>query len=201
MSADEIPPARRVVSVNLGTARPLATGNGTVMSGIDKRAAAGAVNVHLLGLEGDEQADLTVHGGPSKAVYAYPSEHLAFWRTVRAQAGVAGWEEPLRPGALGENLTLAGLLESQVCIGDVLRFPNCVLAVSEPRMPCFKLNAALGFAHAAKLMAKSGWCGFYLSVRTPGTIVAGEAYELLPGPRDIGIAELFRARIGRAKLD
>ncbi|HEY9237381.1 MAG TPA: MOSC domain-containing protein, partial [Burkholderiaceae bacterium] len=107
----------------------------------------------------------------------------------------AGWGEALPPGALGENLTLAGLLESQVCVGDVLRFADCELAVSEPRFPCFKFNAAMGFKQAAALMAANGWCGFYLAVRRPGRLSAGEAFEWVPGPREVGIAELFRARV------
>ena len=150
-----------------------ASGARTVMSAIGKRAVAGRVGVLPLGLEGDEQADLSVHGGLAKAVYAYPGEHYAFWRTVRAQAGVALWDAALEPGALGENLTLAGLTEDRVWVGDVLRFPHCALAVSEPRQPCFKFNAAMGFAQAAKLMVQSGWCGFYLAVREPGSIEAG----------------------------
>ena len=167
----------------------------TVMTGIDKRSVAGPLEVHPLGLAGDEQADLTVHGGLSKAVYAYPAEHYAFWQTVRAQARVAAWDAVLAPGAMGENLTLTGLLESEVWIGDVLRFPGCELAVSEPRFPCFKLNAAMGFKHAAKLMTANAWCGFYLAVRQPGVIAAGESFELVPGPREVGISELFRARV------
>jgi MOSC domain-containing protein YiiM len=116
---------------------------------------------------------------------------------VRAQAGVAPWDEVLVPGALGENLTLAGVVESDVFIGDVLRFPNCALAVSGPRFPCFKFNAAMGFAHAAKLMVQSGWCGWYFSVRETGTTAAGESFTIEPGPREVGIVELFRARTGR----
>ena len=153
-----------------------------------------------MGLAGDEQADPSVHGGLTKAVYAYPVEHYPFWQTVRAQAQVAAWDEALPHGALGENLTLSGLLESQVFIGDLLRFPGCELAVSEPRFPCFKFNAAMGFKHAAKLMAQNAWCGFYLAVRTPGRLQAGESFELIPGPREVGIQELFRARMSRAKL-
>jgi MOSC domain-containing protein YiiM len=150
--------------------------------------------VHALGLAGDEQADLSVHGGITKAVYAYPSEHHAFWRTVRAQAGVAAWDAPVAPGLFGENLTLAGLTEAGAWIGDLLRFPRCSLAVSEPRHPCFKFNAAMGFAHAAKLMQQSLWCGFYLAVREPGHIEAGETFEIVPGPREVRIDELFRAQ-------
>ena len=127
------------------------TASGTVPSGIRKRTRDGAVQVQTLGLAGDEQADPSVHGGISKALYAYPSEHYAFWQTLRAQAGAAAWGEKLAPGALGENLTLSGLLEENAFIGDVLRFPHCELAISEPRYPCFKFNAVMGFAQAAKL--------------------------------------------------
>lgn len=185
---------RKLLGVQVASVQSRLIGGRSVMTAIGKQAVQGPVQVRLLGLEGDEQADLTAHGGLSKAVYAYPSEHYGFWQTVRAQAGTADWGTALPMGALGENLTLSGLLESQAWIGDVLRFPNCELAVSEPRMPCFKLNAALGFAHAAKMMLKSGWCGFYLSVRTPGTLTAGEPFELIEGPREVGIAELFRVR-------
>jgi MOSC domain-containing protein YiiM len=183
----------RVLSVNVSVARPLAAGERAVMSAIGKRPVAGPVAVGPLGLAGDEQADLSVHGGRSKAVYAYPSEHHAFWRTVRAQAGVADWDAPLAPGLLGENLTLAGLTEDRAWIGDRLRFAHCVLAVSEPRHPCFKFNAAMGFRQAAQLMVQSGWCGFYLAVVEPGTIEAGEPFAVEPGPREVRIDELFRA--------
>ena len=166
-----------------------------VLTAIGKRPVNGPVGVQALGLASDEQADLTVHGGLSKAVYAYPSEHLPFWQTVRAQAGVAGWNDAVPPGLMGENLSIAGLLEADAFIGDVLRFPHCELAVSEPRFPCFKFNAAMGFKHAAKLMAANAWCGFYLAVRTPGTLAAGDAFEVVPGPREVGITELFRARV------
>ena len=183
----------KVMSVNVGSAQRIRAGARTVMSAIGKRPVAGRVAVLPLGLVGDEQADLSVHGGVSKAVYAYPSEHFDFWRTVRAQAGVALWDAALEPGALGENLTLASLTEDRIWVGDVLRFPQCALAVSEPRQPCFKFNAAMGFAKAAKLMVQSEWSGFYLAVREPGTIEAGEAFVVERGPREVRIDELFRA--------
>ena len=190
-----------VLSVNASVAREMTIGGRAVLTGIGKRSVGdGSVAVRALGIEGDEQADLTVHGGQSKAVYAYPSEHYPFWQTVRAQAKVALWEAPLPSGFLGENLTIAGLLETQAWVGDVLRFADCELAVSEPRYPCFKFNAAMGFNQAAKLMASSGWCGFYLAVRVPGTLRAGETFKIIPGPREVGIAELFRAKIGRSKV-
>lgn len=191
--------AGTLVSLNRALARPMTIDGREVMTGIGKRPVDGAVTVGPLGLAGDEQADLSVHGGPGKAVYAYPSEHYPFWQTVRAQASAAAWGAELPPGAIGENLTLAGLLEDQVCIGDVLRFADCELAVSGPRFTCFKFNAAMGFSQASKLMAANGWCGFYLAVRRPGTLRAGAAFELIHGPREVGISELFRVRVGRGR--
>ena len=187
----------RIVSLNIARARRIDAGGHSFVSAIGKQAVSGAVRLHALGLEGDEQADPSLHGGLPKAVYAYPHEHYAFWRTVRAQARVALWDEPLACGTLGENLTIDGLLETQAWIADRLRFAECELAVSEPRLPCFKLNAAIGFAQAAKLMVQSGYCGFYLAVVRPGTLRAGETFELLPGPREVSVAELFRARAAR----
>jgi MOSC domain-containing protein YiiM len=185
----------RVASVNVSLARALQIKGRTVMTAIGKRAVDGPVAVRPLGLEGDEQADLSVHGGLGKAVYAYPREHYPFWQTVRAQARVSLWDEPLPPGSLGENLTIEGLHENQAYIGDILRFADCELAVSEPRFPCFKFAAAMGFAQVVDLMIANAWCGFYLGVRVPGTIRAGESCELIPGPREVGITELFRARM------
>lgn len=184
----------RVLSLNVATASPVEIKGRRVLTAIGKRPVADVRSVRAMGIAGDEQADLAVHGGIAKAVYAYPSEHYPFWQTVRAQARVALWDERLPPGALGENLTLAGVLETQVWVGDVLRFADCELAVSEPRFPCFKFNAAMGFDHAAKLMTANAWCGFYLAVRVAGTLRGGEDFELIPGPREVGITELFRAR-------
>ena len=184
----------KLLSLNTAHISTLQTHQGPVLSGIAKRPREGAVAVAPLGLEGDEQADPSAHGGVAKAVYAYPSEHYPFWQTVRAQAGAGDWCQDLPPGSLGENLTLAGLTEADAWVGDVLRFPDCDLAVSEPRYPCFKLNAVLGFRQAAKLMMQSGWCGFYLSVLRPGVLGAGDGFELVPGPREVNIHELFKAR-------
>ena len=186
----------KLVSLNIARASTLLTDQGVVPSGIRKQPRQGPVAVHAQGLDGDEQADLRFHGGISKAVYAYPQEHYAFWQTVRAQAGAQAWNEPLAPGALGENLTITGLLEAEAWIGDVLRFPDCELAISEPRQPCFKFNAVMGFKQAAKMMVQSGWCGFYLAVLKPGMIATGQSFELIPGPREVNIRELFQARGG-----
>jgi len=186
-------------SINIARARPVQIDGQPVMTGIFKTATPGSVAVQPMGLEGDEQADLSVHGGLAKAIYAYPSEHYPFWQTVRAQAKVSAWDELLHPGALGENLTISGLVERDAFIGDVLRFSDCELAISAPRFPCFKFNAAMGFNQAVKLMTKSAWCGFYLAVRIPGTLRTGESFELIPGPREVCIQELFRSRMDRAK--
>jgi MOSC domain-containing protein YiiM len=188
----------RLASVNVSLAEPWQIGDRTFMSGIRKRPVAGPVAVHPLGLEGDEQADLSVHGGLAKAVYAYSLLHYPVWQTLRAQAGAAAWGAPLAPGAMGENLSFeGGPLEKDVWVGDVLRFEHCELIVSEPRFPCFKFNAAMGFNKAAKLMAQSGYCGFYLAVKRPGRLQAGEHCELVPGARELGIMELFRAKAHR----
>jgi MOSC domain-containing protein YiiM len=186
----------KVLHVNRSRALPLQIEGREVLTGIMKRAVAGPVEVRLLGLEGDEQADPSVHGGVSKAVYAYPQEHYGFWQTVRAQAGVAAWNDVLPPGSIGENLTVEGLAEDRLWIGDRLRLPNCVLAVSEPRFPCHKFVAVMRFKHAAKMMVQSGFCGSYLGVIEPGSVSAGDPIELQPGPRQVNLRELFRSRMG-----
>ncbi len=193
---------RQLLSINVATPRPITIEGRQIMTAIGKRAVSTLadpqrVAVRPLGLQGDDQADTSVHGGFSKAVYAYPHEHYTFWQTVRAQAQAQAWGEALPHGMLGENLTLTGLLEGDVHVGDVLQFPDCALAISEPRRPCYKFQAIMGFKHAVKMMAQSGYCGFYLAVRQPGTIAAGESYEVIPGAREVSIAELFKARMHR----
>lgn len=195
---------RQLLSVNIAQARHVTIDGRQILTAIDKHPASTPadprrIKVGTLGLEGDEQADPTVHGGQAKAVYAYPHEHYAFWQTVRAQAGKAGWDDTANPGLLGENLTTTGLLEADAYIGDVLRFPDCSLAVSEPRHPCYKFEAKL-FRQASKMMVQSGFCGFYLAVRQGGSIAAGEHFEIVPGPREVSIRELFRDQMSRKKL-
>jgi MOSC domain-containing protein YiiM len=197
-----LPHPLRLLQLCVGRTRNTEINGQNVLTAIGKQPRSGVVPVKALGLDGDEQADQTVHGGLSKAVYAYPSEHLPFWQTVRAQAGVADWNAPLAPGLLGENLLLQGVLEDGLWIGDLLHFSGtghggCVLAVSEPRFPCFKFNHAMDFKHAARLMQQSGFCGAYLAVRVPGTLQAGDTFRLEPGPREVNVRELFRARLGR----
>ncbi|TAK83270.1 MAG: MOSC domain-containing protein [Aquabacterium sp.] len=195
----------RLLSINVAAARTEQIHGKQVLTAIGKlpvstEDAPARIAVQPLGLAGDEQADPTVHGGLSKAVYAYPSEHYPFWQTVRAQAQASLWDEKLPIGLIGENLTIAGLLEADAYIGDVLRFPDCDLAISEPRHPCFKFEHRMGFKHAPKMMVQSGFCGFYLAVRKPGTIAAGERFDIVPGGREVSIKELFELQM-RKKRD
>ena len=184
-----------LLSVQIGSARRVKIGERTVLTAISKQPVHGDVPVLPMGLMGDEQADLSIHGGLEKAIYAYPSEHYPFWRDSRHSAGVSMLDELLPYGQLGENLTLAGLLETDVWAGDVLQFANCALTVTIPREPCYKFNAAMGFTQATKLMATHGFCGFYLSVRGAGIIRAGEKFNLIPGRRSVSIVQLFNAKM------
>ena len=186
-----------VHSVNIGATRRLQMQGRSVLSGIGKRAVHGAVPVGPLGLLGDEQADLSLHGGLNKAVYAYPLEHCAFWQAQRRTHSVSLFDEVLAPGFVGENLTLQGLLESDVWIGDELHFPHCVLRVTEPRQPCAKFNAVMGYSQASRDMAQALCSGFYLAVDQPGSIEAGEAFTLVPGKRALSVRESFGGK--RAK--
>lgn len=187
----------QLISIQVGLARRTRIGERSILTAYGKQAVAHAVPALPLGLMGDEQADLSVHGGLEKAVYAYPSEHYAYWQAARREAGLGGIDDSLPSGSLGENLTLEGLLETGVWAGDVLKFANCELRVTLPREPCYKFNAAMGFARASKLMAQTGFCGFYLAVQTPGTLHAGEAFEVIPGRRGVSIPTLFAAKMSK----
>ncbi len=177
----------RILGVQTAIARKVLIDDRTILTAIHKTAVTGAVAVQRLGLAGDEQADLSVHGGLEKAIYAYPSEHYPFWEQAAAKK--------LPFGSMGENLTLAGLLETDVWVGDILKFPHCVLSVSQPREPCYKFNSAMGFNTAVKVMAKTGFCGFYLRVEETGTIAAGESFELIAGARRESIPTRFAAKL------
>lgn len=178
----------RVRSIQTGTVRPLRVGDRKLMSAIGKTSVPQA-QAAPLGLAGDEQSDLSVHGGLSKAIYALPFEHLAWWQAQRQKQGVTLFDEPLAPGYLGENLSLEGVLEDQVFIGDLLRFDEVVLRVTQPREPCGKFNAVMGYAQAAKDMVQSGRCGFYLAVDVGGAMRAGESFTLERGPQAVSIAQ------------
>jgi MOSC domain-containing protein YiiM len=187
----------QLLSIQTGVARRIKVGERSILTAYGKQPVAQAVPVMPLGLLGDEQADLSVHGGLEKAVYAYPSEHYAYWQAARREAGLGEIDDSLPPGSLGENLTLQGLLETGVWAGDVLRFSGCELRVTLPREPCYKFNAAMGFGRASKLMAQTGFCGFYLAVQKPGTLRAGDLFEVIPGRRGVGIPALFAAKMSK----
>jgi MOSC domain-containing protein YiiM len=193
--------------------RPAAAGEASGAAGAWPRLvpATGPVEVGLSGLGGEDlrerdYAALFVDDPDehhiSHALYAYPTVHHAFWRTVRAQARVTAFGEvdaPLPPALFDEHLALDGIQESQLWVGDVLRFPGCELVVTAPRLPDARFNVTLGFPKAAKMVAESRWCGFWLAVRLQGRIAAGEPFQVVPGPRATGIVELFRERTqGRA---
>ncbi len=144
----------RLIGVQIGSARRVMIQGRFVMTAIHKLPVSATVPVTPLGLRGDEQVDLSVHGGLNKAVYAYPSEHYPFWCAARSEHGLTGIDESLPWGSMGENLTLAGILESELWVGDVLRFANCLLRVTQPREPCYKFNAAMGSTQLQKSWRK-----------------------------------------------
>ena len=150
----------------------------------------------VLGLEGDEQVDLTGHGGQDKALYAYPQEHYDFWRRSLETS------EPLisrfsQPGALGENLATSGLTEKDVYLGDLWEIGEVTLQVTQPREPCFKFNAVSGDRHASKKMADSGFSGWYLAVITPGVLKAGDSVHVEPGSRQQTVEQAFKQQLRR----
>ena len=180
-------------SVHVGQVRPLKVGERVIRSAIAKQAVSVPVHVATLGLHGDEQEDLSVHGGVRKAVYALPQQHLAWWRAQRQQAGASLFDEPIEPGQLGENLSLDGVDEQTIFIGDALHLSGgVVLRVTEPRQPCSKFNAVMGYERAGKDMVLSGRSGFYLAVERAGHLQAGETFAVHPGPRETSIASALQ---------
>jgi MOSC domain-containing protein YiiM len=157
----------KIVSINVGLPREVAWKGRRVVTGIFKEPVAGRVMMHTLNLDGDRQADLTVHGGPSKAIYVYPAEHYAYWREE-----LPGMDFPW--GMFGENLTTRGLLESEVSIGDRFRIGQAELMVTEPRMPCYKLGLKFGRDDIIKRFLASRRTGFYFAVLNEGDVGAGD---------------------------
>jgi MOSC domain-containing protein YiiM len=182
----------QLLAIQTGQVRPLMVGGRKLVSAIGKTTVSGPIEVGVLGLAGDEQADLSVHGGLSKALYALPSEHLPWWQAQRQAQGATMFEEPLAPGYLGENLSLQGLLEQDLFIGDRLDFGNVVFRVIQPREPCGKFNAVMGYAGAAKDMVQSGRCGFYLAVEQTGRLQAGASFQIIPGQRSVSVTEALQ---------
>jgi MOSC domain-containing protein YiiM len=176
----------KVVSVNVGLPRELEWSGKRVTTGIFKSAVSGPVSVHTLNLEGDGQADLSVHGGPAKAVYAYPSEHYDWWRTELP--GV-----PLPWGAFGENLSTQGLMEDDVQIGDEFRIGTVMVRATEPRMPCYKLGVRFERSDIVRRFLQSGRSGFYFAVIQEGRLQEGDSIERAqPSDHNVTIADVAR---------
>jgi MOSC domain-containing protein YiiM len=178
-----------VVSVNVGLPRTITWKGRMVETGIFKAPVNGRVQVRTLNLDGDRQADLSVHGGPDKAIYVYPCEHYDYWR-----GELLGLE--LAWGIFGENFTTRGLLEEAVNIGDQFRIGSAVAMVTQPRVPCYKLAAKFGREDIIKRFLASGRSGFYLKVMREGEVGAGDAIELMSGHAHAvsvaDIAKLYR---------
>ncbi len=166
----------RLHSVQIGPIAPL--GPDRVPSGFVKRTVARRVGVEELGLVGDEQADLTVHGGPEKAVYGYASRHYPAWR-----ANFPEHAERLVPGAFGENLTIDGLDEDEIFVGDVHRVGSALLQVCQPRQPCFKFALHFADNRLPKAMVRSGRSGWYYRVLEPGNLGAGDEILVVDRPQ------------------
>lgn len=175
----------KLLSVNVGLPREVVWKNRVVTTGIFKEPVVGRVNADRLNIEGDRQADLTVHGGVDKAIYVYPSEHYEYWRGELPEVN-------LKWGAFGENLTVEGLLEDHVNIGDRFRIGTIEVVVTQPRIPCYKLAIKFDRDDILKRFTASRRSGFYLAVLEEGEIGVGD--EIEPISRDannIRVADIF----------
>ncbi|MFP5377069.1 MAG: MOSC domain-containing protein [Acidimicrobiia bacterium] len=176
-----------VVSVNVGAPRTVDWQGRRVRSAIWKEPADGPVEVRGVNLAGDDQADRRVHGGEDKAVYAYGADDYRWWSD---QLGVE-----LGPGTFGENLTVDGYDLRGAGVGERWRVGSCVLEVSEPRSPCFKLGMRMGTADFVELFDVVGRYGTYLRIVEEGAVTAGDAVEVVVGPRPpLTVSELAQAR-------
>ena len=176
----------KLISLNVARPRLVVYQGTTINTGIFKQPVSGPVQLRTLNLDGDRQADLTVHGGPYKAVYAYPSEHYDYWRRQ-----LPGFDLPW--GMFGENFTTTGLSEAELHIGDRLQIGSAVLLVRQPRMPCYKLAAKFQRDDMIERFLRSGRSGFYFSVEQEGEVAVGNSLKFLS--RDSGaitIAEMNR---------
>lgn len=176
----------KLVSINVGLPREVVWEGKTVLTGIFKEPVGGIVNLRTLNLDGDGQADLSVHGGRDKAVYAYPAEHYDYWR-----GELSDLELPW--GMFGENFTTVGLSEDQVNIGDRFRIGSSVVMVTQPRMPCYKLGIKFGRESIIKLFLASGRSGIYFKVLEEGEVMAGNTIELIDRDKNnVTVADIVR---------
>jgi MOSC domain-containing protein YiiM len=175
-----------ILSVNVGLPREVSWQGKLVTTGIFKEPVEGRIMMRTLNLDGDRQADLTVHGGVSKAVYAYPSEHYLFWRAEFSEMNLP-W------GMFGENFTTEGMLEEAVYIGDRFRIGEAEVKVTEPRMPCYKLGIKFGRPGIIKRFLASRRTGFYFAVVREGMIAAGDSLELVGREqKEVNVADITR---------
>ena len=182
----------KLLSVNVGLPREIEWKGKIVRTSIFKAPVTGRVRVARLNVEGDQQSDLTVHGGLDKAVYAYASEHYAFWH--QELPGV-----DLPQGVFGENFTTAGLLEETFYIGDRLRIGSAEFVVTQPRMPCFKLGIRFNRPDMVKRFLQSGRTGFYFAVINEGEVAAGDSIELIErDEHNIPVADIVNLYRGDA---
>jgi MOSC domain-containing protein YiiM len=162
--------------------------DGPVSTGIFKEPVAGRVNLRTLNLDGDRQADLSVHGGVSKAVYAYPSEHYDFWKHELPEMDLP-W------GMFGENFTTAGMNEAEINVGDKFRVGSAIVMATQPRMPCYKLSIRFGRADILKRFLASERTGVYFAVLQEGEVGSGDRLELIeknePSVRIIDVTRLY----------
>src|SRR5215470_2380989 len=162
----------RIISVNVSLPRTVSYMGKDLATGIFKKPISGPIMLRHLNLDGDRQADLTVHGGPSKAAYAYPSEHYPFWAN-QFPGRALPW------GSFGENFTTEGMLETEVNIGDRYRIGSATVMVGTPRVPCFKLSAKFQSEDMGAQFLHSGRSGFYFSVVEEGEVGAGDEFQFL----------------------
>jgi MOSC domain-containing protein YiiM len=188
----------RIVSLNVGMPQELRWHGHTVETGIFKEPVAGRVALRKLNLDGDGQADLTVHGGEHKAVYCYAVEHYEYWKKQ------LGRDLPM--GMFGENFTTEGLLEKDAHLGDLYRVGSAEVVVTQPRLPCYKLGVRFAADEMVKRFMASGLTGFYLAVRREGEVGAGD--EIVRISRDanaVAVTEITRLyvtkRFGPDDLD
>ena len=160
----------KLISVNVGLPREITIGGKIVRTSIWKAPVQGRVHVSTLNLNGDQQSDLSVHGGVDKAVYVYPSEHYSYWSTQLSDVELP-W------GAFGENFSSEGILEDQTRIGDRIRIGSAEFLVTQPRMPCFKLGIRFNRRDMVKRFLQSKRIGFYLAVIREGEVENGDAIE------------------------
>jgi MOSC domain-containing protein YiiM len=181
----------KIFSLNVGVPREVEWHAGSVSTGIYKQPVEGRVKLRRLNLDGDRQADLTVHGGPYKAVYCYPHEHYAYWKNALPN-------RDLPIGVFGENFTTEGMLETDVHLGDEFRVGSAEVTVTQPRLPCYKLGIRFDDGLMVKRFLASGKSGFYLSVKKAGEVGAGDEITTISRNSEaISIAEFNRLYIAK----